>query len=84
MSATDRAEALALEHAADFRAAANLRLLLNPRAATDLRDTSGKTALGYPRRRRDRNGRVVRACRCGRIVDSDETRRLVVHGGYMD
>jgi hypothetical protein len=59
--------------AADFGAVANLRVLLNARAATDLRDTSGKTALGYARQRRDRIGRVDRACRCGRVAHS--TRR---------
>src|SRR5262245_48125246 len=50
-----------------------LAVLLNARAATDLRDTSGKTALGYARQRRDRIGRVARACRCGRVAHS--TRR---------
>jgi hypothetical protein len=59
--------------AADFWAVANLRVLLNVRAATNLRDTSGKTALGYARQRRDRIGRVDRACRCGRVAHS--TRR---------
>ena len=63
----------ALMQAADFGAVANLRVLLNARAATDLRDTSGKTALGYARQRRDRIGRVARACRCGRVAHS--TRR---------
>src|SRR5215470_15711882 len=58
----------ALMQAADFGAVANLRVLLNARAATDLRDRSGKTALGYARQRRDRIGRVARACRCGRVV----------------
>ena len=50
-----------------------LAVLLNARAATDLRDTSGKTALGYARQRRDRIGRIARACRCGRVAHS--TRR---------
>ena len=49
MSATDRAGGSALMQAADFGAVANLRVLLNARAVTDLRDTSGKTALGYAR-----------------------------------
>jgi len=53
-----------------FGAVANLRVLLDARAATDLRDISGKTALGYARQRRDRIGSVARACRCDSVAHS--------------